>query len=168
MLVFYCSATNPHKQWVKRHSVWSCGVLPESSGRGDWFLCSGPIRLKSTRLRCHPRQQFYWDLGLLPSSLLAAEFSFLAAVGLNFLAGFCWDLPDMQSLPWAVATLFTSWPRGGSLLFLLSLTSIPSLKGLVWLGHGHPDTLSSDWLQVNWLGTLVTSQNPSTSARWRN
>ena len=34
MLVFYCSATNPHKWWVKWHSVWSCRVLPEASGRG--------------------------------------------------------------------------------------------------------------------------------------
>lgn len=139
----------------------------------DWFLCSGSIRLKSTRLQCHPRQQFYWDLGLLPSSLLAHRIQFPCSCRTEFscrlLLGSARDLTgqtqDVQSSPWAICNT-VHFVAAGRVSALLSLTSLSPLKVLAWLGRTHPDNLSSDWLQVNWLGTLVTSQNPSTFARW--
>lgn len=177
MLVFHCSATNPHKQWLKQHSVWSCRVLPEASGHGvTGSSAQVPSGWNPRDCIVTQGSSFTETWVFFQAHFWLTEFSFLAAVGLNFLAGFCWDLREIWQAILVTrsprhgpfATLFTSsWPRGGSLLFLLSLTSKPSLKGRVWLGQTHPDNLSSDWLQVNWSGTLVTSQNPSTSARCR-
>lgn len=112
------------------------------------------------RLQCHPRQQFYWDLGLLPSSILADRIQFpLQLVDWIFLLAFAGDLPEIwQAIltphavpPWAICnTVDFFLARGGSLLFLLSLTSKSLLKGVFC--QTHPDNLSSDWLQVNWSG----------------
>lgn len=140
------------------------------------FLCSGSIRLKSTRLQRHPRQQFYWDLALLPSSLLAHRIQLPCSCRTGFscwlLLGSARDLTgqtqDMQSSPWAICNTVYFFMATGRVSAVLSLTSMSSLTVLAWLGQTHPDNLSSDWLQVNWLGTLVTSQNPSTFARWCN
>ena len=178
MLVFYCSATNPHKQWLKQHNIWSCRVLPGASGHG-MTVSSAQVPSGWNPQGCSVTQgsSFTETWVFFQAHFWLTEFSFLAAVGLNFLAGFCWDLLEIWQARLKTcspchgpfATLFTSsWPQGRSLLFLLSLTSISSLKVLAWLGQTHPDNLSSDWLQVNWLGTSVTSQNPSPFARWCN
>lgn len=119
-----------------------------------------------------------WALSPLSNLTSGWQNSVSCSYRTEFSCWLCWDLLQIWEAilmtwgplhrPFAAQLLTSSRPRGRCLLFLLSLTSSPSFKGLVWLGQTHPDNLPFDWLKANWLGTLMTPQDPSTFARWRN